>query len=94
MDEVNMGCRIPRASFGSCIPCPRSHVQGCPIYNRPISRTGKMKKMLRFFEDENGATSVEYALLAVFIAVVIVAAVTLFGQRVAQLFEAARAIFD
>lgn len=35
---------------------------------------------------DHGATSVEYALMASLIAVVIVAAVTLFGRNVSQLF--------
>ncbi len=52
-----------------------------------------MKKLIFFLRDESGATAVEYALLAVFIAVVIVGAVGLLGQTVLQMFEAARGIF-
>ena len=37
--------------------------------------------------DERGATAVEYALLAVFIAAVIAATVGLFGQDVLELFQ-------
>ena len=36
---------------------------------------------------DRGATSVEYALMVTFIAVVIIAAVTLFGQNLIQLFN-------
>jgi len=36
---------------------------------------------------DRGATSVEYALMASLIAVVIIASVTLFGQNVVQLFQ-------
>jgi pilus assembly protein Flp/PilA len=42
-------------------------------------------------EDE-GATSVEYALMATFIAVAIVVSVTLFGSAVVALFNSASAI--
>ncbi|MCX6406152.1 MAG: Flp family type IVb pilin [Propionibacteriales bacterium] len=37
--------------------------------------------------DERGATAIEYALLAVFIAAVIAASVVIFGQEVRGLFE-------
>ncbi len=37
--------------------------------------------------DERGATAVEYALLAVFIAAVIAATVGIFGQEVLALFD-------
>lgn len=39
------------------------------------------------FRDERGATAVEYALLAVFIAAVIAATVGIFGRDVLALFE-------
>lgn len=41
----------------------------------------------RFIKDEEGATAVEYGLLAALIAVVIVAAVTTVGQRVCETFR-------
>jgi Flp pilus assembly pilin Flp len=41
---------------------------------------------------DEGATAVEYAIMASFIAVVIVASVTFFGTQVVALFNAAAAI--
>jgi pilus assembly protein Flp/PilA len=41
-----------------------------------------MSKLLAFFSDESGATSIEYAILASCIAVVIVAAVNNLGTSV------------
>lgn len=41
-----------------------------------------------FIEDETGATSLEYAIMASLIAAVIVLAVTAFGVAVNDLFEA------
>lgn len=38
-----------------------------------------MEKILRFFKEEEGATAVEYGLLAALIAVVIIGAVQLLG---------------
>ncbi len=43
----------------------------------------------RFFADERGATSVEYAMIAVGIAVVVVAAVTNIGSSVKGAFSSA-----
>jgi Flp pilus assembly pilin Flp len=40
-------------------------------------------------QDDQGSTSVEYALMVTFIAVAIIGAVTLFGTSVVGLFEAA-----
>ena len=52
-----------------------------------------MDKLMNFFRDEEGATAVEYGLLVALIAVVIIAAVTLLGNRLANIFnEAADAI--
>ncbi|MEO7473347.1 MAG: Flp family type IVb pilin, partial [Pedococcus sp.] len=39
------------------------------------------------YRDDHGATSVEYALMVALIAVVIIAAVTLFGQNMVGLFN-------
>jgi pilus assembly protein Flp/PilA len=41
-----------------------------------------MKKLKRFFKKEEGATAIEYALIAALIALVIVAAVTAVGIAV------------
>jgi pilus assembly protein Flp/PilA len=44
--------------------------------------------MLRkFLRDESGATAIEYSLLAGFIALAIIAAVGMTGQRLIELFE-------
>ena len=44
--------------------------------------------MLRkFLRDENGATAIEYSLIAGFIALAIIAAVGMTGQRLLALFE-------
>ena len=44
--------------------------------------------------DDHGATAVEYALMAGLIAVVIVAAVWLFGQNVVTLFNVPSSVFN
>jgi pilus assembly protein Flp/PilA len=47
--------------------------------------------MLRFFrklrKDENGATAIEYGLIAGLISVVIITAVTLVGSKLEQVFD-------
>ena len=48
-----------------------------------------MKKLMRFFKDEDGATAVEYALMVALIAGVITAAVTLLGQNASARFNKA-----
>ena len=40
-----------------------------------------------FFQDENGATAIEYGLIAALIAVVIIAAVTALGTKVSGTFD-------
>jgi len=47
----------------------------------------KMEKMIRFFKDEEGATAVEYGLIAALIAVVIIAAVSLLGTNISGTFN-------
>lgn len=47
--------------------------------------------MKRFWNDESGATAVEYALMVALIAVVIIGAVTLLGQSAATKFNEAEA---
>ena len=44
------------------------------------------KKLMKFVKDEEGVTSIEYALIAVSIAVVIVVAVTLVGDNLTGTF--------
>lgn len=47
----------------------------------------------RFLKDEAGATSIEYALMATMIAVVIVGIVGIFGGHVKETFQKAEGIF-
>ncbi len=46
-----------------------------------------MKKLLRFLKDEEGVTAIEYGLIAALIAIGIIAAVTLIGQKLAKTFN-------
>jgi pilus assembly protein Flp/PilA len=46
-----------------------------------------MEKMIRFFKDEEGATAVEYGLIAALIAVVIIGAVTALGTNIRDAFQ-------
>ena len=52
-----------------------------------------MNKLIRFFKDEEGATAVEYAIMVAAIAIVVVAAVALIGQKVNCIFSAAQSGF-
>jgi pilus assembly protein Flp/PilA len=54
--------------------------------NRYYKRRCKMKKLIAFFKDEEGATAVEYAIMVALIAAVIITAVTTIGQRSNQAF--------
>jgi pilus assembly protein Flp/PilA len=45
-----------------------------------------IRKLVNFIKDEEGATAVEYAIMAGLIAAVIIAAVTILGQNVDQTF--------
>ena len=46
-----------------------------------------MGKLLRFFKEEDGVTAIEYGLIAALIAVVIIAATQLLGQKVSGTFN-------
>ena len=46
-----------------------------------------MKKLMRFFKDDEGASMVEYGLLVALIAVVAIAGVILVGQDLLALFN-------
>lgn len=46
-----------------------------------------MEKLIRFFQDEEGATAVEYGLMVALIAVVIIAAVALLGTNLSAKFN-------
>ena len=43
--------------------------------------------LTRFFNDEGGATAIEYGLIAALIAVVIIGALTLLGTNISQKFS-------
>lgn len=47
----------------------------------------KMKKLISFFKDEEGATAVEYGLMVALIAVVIIVAVALLGTNLSTKFS-------
>ena len=53
----------------------------------------KMKWMRKFHQDNSGASAVEYAILIGFIAIVIIAAVAIFGGAVKGLFSKASELF-
>ena len=46
-----------------------------------------MKRLISFFKDEEGATAIEYGLLAGLISIVIIAAVTQIGGYLKGIFE-------
>ncbi|MCX5916781.1 MAG: Flp family type IVb pilin [Deltaproteobacteria bacterium] len=46
-----------------------------------------MKKLIRFFKEEDGVTAIEYGLIASLVAVVIIAAVTLVGTQLSGVFN-------
>ena len=43
--------------------------------------------MISFFKDEEGATAIEYGLIAALISVVIIATVTLLGENLENIFN-------
>ena len=47
-----------------------------------------MRQLLKFLRDEDGVTAIEYGLIAALIAVVIIAAVSLVGERTSNTFNA------
>ena len=46
-----------------------------------------MRKMLDFLKDENGQGMVEYGLIIALIAIVVIAALTLLGPKIAAMFN-------
>jgi pilus assembly protein Flp/PilA len=50
-----------------------------------------MERIIRFFKDEEGATAIEYGLIASLISVVIIAAVTAVGGGLTNTFNAVAA---
>ena len=46
-----------------------------------------MERLKKFFRDEEGATAVEYALMAALIAMVVIASVTIIGTTLSTKFE-------
>jgi pilus assembly protein Flp/PilA len=54
----------------------------------PVSGNSRVKCMFgKFLRNESGATAIEYSLIAGFIALAIIAAVGMTGQRLVELFE-------
>jgi pilus assembly protein Flp/PilA len=56
----------------------------------PVNQSGKkrtMEKLRNFFEEESGATAVEYGLLVALIAVVIISGVTTLGTNLKTKFN-------
>jgi pilus assembly protein Flp/PilA len=45
-----------------------------------------MKKLIRFFKEEDGVTAIEYGLIASLIALAVIAAVSLVGTRLNTVF--------
>jgi len=43
--------------------------------------------LTRFFKDESGATAIEYGLIAALVAVAIIAALTLLGSSLSDMFD-------
>jgi pilus assembly protein Flp/PilA len=43
--------------------------------------------LARFFKDESGATAIEYGLIAALVAVAIIAALTLLGSSLSDMFD-------
>jgi pilus assembly protein Flp/PilA len=56
-----------------------------PLHIRQSSR--EIEMLGKFLRDESGATAIEYSLIAGFIALAIIAAVGMTGQRLVALFE-------
>jgi pilus assembly protein Flp/PilA len=46
-----------------------------------------VRNILRFWKSESGATAIEYALIAGFLSIVIIASVTLLGENLLELYE-------
>jgi len=52
-----------------------------------MERRMRMKKLIGFFKDEEGATAVEYGLMVALIAVVIIVAVAFLGTNLSRIFR-------
>jgi pilus assembly protein Flp/PilA len=50
-------------------------------------REGKMKKLIKFLKDEEGATAVEYGIMVALIAAVIVTIVGTLGTKISSAFQ-------
>ena len=53
-----------------------------------------MKRLMRFFKDEDGATAPEYALMVGLIAAVVIAAVTILGTATSNKFSTTSSSID
>jgi pilus assembly protein Flp/PilA len=52
-----------------------------------MERRMRMKKLIGFFKDEEGATAVEYGLMVALIAAVIITVVTTLGTQIQATFQ-------
>ena len=52
-----------------------------------MSEVESVEKLLRFLKDEEGATAIEYGLIAALIAAIIVGALVVLGQNVSSTFS-------
>jgi pilus assembly protein Flp/PilA len=55
---------------------------------------GNMNELMRLFRDEEGATAIEYGLIAALIAIVIIAALTLVGTSLNDKFTSVSTAVD
>jgi pilus assembly protein Flp/PilA len=58
-----------------------------------LSKFGRQGMLRKFLRDENGATAIEYSLIAGFIALAIIVAVGLTGERLVELFKSLLVLF-
>lgn len=62
--------------------------------SRAILRKRRAGPLARFFADESGATAIEYALIAVFVSISIVAGATAVGGQLSSVFGKVSAGFS
>ena len=82
---VSPGAAAPENLCNFTLLIVRTATGACHTLFVKVRETPRMLR--KFLRDENGATAIEYSLIAGFIALAIIAAVGLTGQRLVQLFE-------
>jgi pilus assembly protein Flp/PilA len=65
----------------------RWYAGGCSSTHRPLGEYAMSKLVTRFLRNEDGATAIEYGLIAAGIAVVIITAVQLVGTNLTTTFN-------